>query len=323
MNMKKYFPYLMMSALLALTACSSEGDEPQATELIPLTFVSEMGDDQTVITRYGSNVQSTQLVSGTKVGIYLYDAKNKVSTTGAGTYATNRFNKKNIEFTANGSGGWSNSYSWFWPENGNSVNVYAYAPYNSGWDLATAGTKTFSVPATQTDDSNYKSYDLLSGVAANPVAPATGAAKAVAITFTHKLSKVTINLTAGSGVTLDDVSSVQVLNTVLSGTVTIANNVISSVTKNGTTKTTITCGGAKTSSCSAIVIPGNAIATTDVLIRVNMTSGGVFDYKPQTAVTFAAGKNYIYNVTLNIYGLTVTSSITDWGSQTENGAITY
>ena len=119
--MKKYFPYLMMSALLALTACSSEGDEPQATELIPLTFVSEMGDDQTVITRYGSNVQSTQLVSGTKVGIYLYDAKNKVSTTGAGTYATNRFNKKNIEFTANGSGGWSNSYSWFWPENGNSV----------------------------------------------------------------------------------------------------------------------------------------------------------------------------------------------------------
>lgn len=318
----------MAVPLFTLTACSNDDDSRmQVEKRVPLTFVSQLDDQSENITRYGTDVQSTQLVSGTKVGIFLYDAKDKKSDTGATTYA-NGYQKKNIEFTANGSGSFSNSYSWYWPENGNGVKVFAYAPYNSAWDLSVTSntTKDFSVPASQTDNSTYKSYDLLYGKAnsGNAVTPATGQDKAVPITFSHMLSKITVNLTAGNGVALSNVTSVQVLNTVLTATVTYANNAISSATKKSNTATsTITCGGEGTSSCSAIVIPGNAITTSTVLIRVNTSGGGVFDYKPTTAVTFASGKNYTYNITLNTYGLTVTSSITNWGTQTETGSITY
>lgn len=307
--------------LLAATGCSSDADDrSQVNDPMPLTFVSQM-EGLVEATRSGTALQATKIVSGIKVGIYVYDHRDKVTT--AADYATS-YKKENVEFTSNGNNGWSNSYTWYWPENGNSINVYAYAPYNSSWKIS--GTNTFSVGSTQTTDAQYTASDLLSGSAANPVSPGSGttAPGTVPITFSHKLSKITITLTAGNGMSLNDVTSVQITNTKVKGTVTMASNVISSVAPaSDATVTTITCGEAKTSSCSAIIIPQEVAANTK-LIRVTTSSGGVYDYPLSAKTTFLAGKEYKYNITLNLYGLTVSSTITNWADPiTESKSLSH
>lgn len=312
----------MFAAMTALTvACSSDADEREVlSEAVPLTFTSQL-EDLVDATRSATNLQGNKIASGVKAGIYVYDAQNAVTNA---TYAT-AYKKENISFTSDGNNGWSSAPTWYWPGTGNKINVYAYAPYNSGWKLS--GTNSFSVGTTQTTDAQYLASDLLSGSVSNPVARGTGTPSPVAITFTHQLSKVTITLTAGTGVTLSDVSKVEILNTKVTGTVTMANNAISSVAPaSGATASTIQCGGAGSGTsyaCSGIVIPGQTISTSTILIRVTMSSGGTYDYKPKTAVTFTAGKEYRYAVTLNTYGLTVTSSVTDWGTQTTENGSTY
>lgn len=301
---------------LLFTACSNDEREEwtdNGNKALPIMITSEVLSADAGDTRAATNLQATQIASGVKVGVFIYDALNFNSTSAAQTYASS-YKKENVEYTANGSGGWSATPgTYYFPMTGNKVNIYAYAPKKSSWNLTSANSH--SVNTDQTTAANYNNSDLLSGVASNSVAPTSNA---VPIQFSHVLSKVTVVLVAGNGVSLSDVSKVEILNTKVAGTVTMESNVIKSVAPaSGATVSTIQCGGAGSGtsySCSAIVIPGQSVATTTEFIRITMNSGGTYSYKPQTAVNLTANKEYKYTITLNTYGLTVTSSITNWTS---------
>ena len=69
---------------------------------------------------------------------------------------------------------------------------------------------------------------------------------------------------------------------------------------------------------SAVVVPGNASVYTAGLRLINITIGTkTFAYKiPTGGLTFEAGRQYNFSITVENQGIIVTSTITDWGAGT-------
>ena len=173
----------------------------------------------------------------------------------------------------------------------------------------------------QSDATNYKASDLMY---ANCVTNHTKGT-AVPLTFNHKLSKVTVELIAGSGFQDADLDNadVKITNTAIKCTIaSLDKDGIGAITPSETPsdKTPITIGTWNSNAMSAIVIPQTVAAET-TLFEVTL-AGGTKPYKytipAGLGVTFSAGMVYNYKLTVTIDGIQVTSTITDWIDGTEN-----
>ncbi|MBQ8712582.1 MAG: fimbrillin family protein [Prevotella sp.] len=302
--------WILTVAVLALGACSTDSDRAElladdATEL-RLSAVLTEGD---AVTRADSALQLSQINSAVKVGIILRDSL----TTATNYSKTYNANHHNLQYTANGSGTLTNSQTW--PADGNNLYIFGYAPYQSKWNLT--GTNSFSCNTDQTSSANYLASDLISGKANTN--PATRTKSAIGMTFTHALTKVTVVLKAGTGADLSQVTTVDLLNTKYTGTVTMSGGVISAATAGGTA-TTINlvkssswpAGSGKYYS-SAVIYPQTITQNTN-FIQIK-TSGHTFTWPMDVKTDFAAGKHYIFNVTVNMLGVTVTSTIKSWNTE--------
>lgn len=96
-------------------------------------------------------LQGGQIANGIKVGFFINEDVASDPTT---TYT------QNLSYTANGSGSFSGS-TVYYPQSGNGVNIYAYAPWADGVDLNK--DYEFSIQTDQSDDKNYLASDLLWG----------------------------------------------------------------------------------------------------------------------------------------------------------------
>lgn len=318
---------ILLLALVAatLTACSSDSEAPQAPVASKQPIV--LGTGMPTMRSNSQTLQATELEAGTTVGVYIYF---KDETTTNTTYS---YGYKNIAYTVSGTAGDLNIVTStdqpYYPDvKTQNVDIYAFAPrattYTGTAELNTLTAQDdFSTTADQTTDANYRASDFVWGKKANVAAPSVATTKQE-ITMDHMLSKVNINIAAGSGVNFSSLSGaeirlngVKLLGTVnlTTGAVTLRSgtNAASTVTLTSATSATGKLADTTTDcyTSSAVIIPQD-IAAADDFIEVELSNGSVYKYKTTATTTFAAKTKYTYDITLSVAGIQLTTTISDW-----------
>ena len=284
---------IFAAAVLTLAACTNDDENLNTGDgQVAIRLSSSLE----VMTRASSDIQSTAFNAGESVDVFISEDAQTPTTDYDQplTYTTGENGAMNPP-----TGGQP-----YFPYSGNGVNIYAYYPAGTVTDMS-ASEVTFTVAADQSTDANYKASDLMYGAAANPVSRTS---ESIPVTFRHLLSKVTINLSADDGSTsgLTDVT-VSLMNIRLNAKLTPSGGSVTDGTGNQIESVKVTTG----TSGSAIV-PVQTVAGGSKFIQVLLGTGDDLYYELPQAATFQSGKEYTYKIMVNLTGLTVTSSITDW-----------
>ena len=292
----------LAAVAMTLAACNSEIDDLN----VEIRLKSGL-DVQQTDTRAATDIQSTQFDSGEKIDVYISENTTGTATT---TYGTD--GQPLVYTTTDALGNMSTTTQQYFPTSGNGVNIYAVYP--SGTSIASENT--FTIKEDQSTDDNYKASDLMYGKpTTNPVARQKSA---VSINFKHLLSKVTVVLKSGAGSPSLDGAVVKLKGVKPSTTLTASISGGSVSEAGGDTKAiTVMTATTGALSGSAVIVP-QTLGTG--FIEVTLKNGGVLTSKglkngdsSLTNVVLETGKAYTYTITVNLTGLSVSSSITDWG----------
>lgn len=291
-----------LAASASIVSCSHENvlDETLGGRT-PIVLTSDIAlsrvTDQTF--------QNTQIANSVRVGVFVQPA------TGEGALIAD-----NAALMANGSGDFTGDPIYY-PADGSTVSIYAYAPYNADWNSSLNTDKTFTVSADQSTDKGFTDSDLLRGVPTNNSLVASS--EEVPIIFKHKLTKLNINFdTSDSDVDLKG-AEVSILNTLPTTTLNVYSGAVGAAS--GTAKeikVASFANDATSFTASAVIVP-QTISTGTELVRVTLAnSSTVIDAKLNQEVTFESGKKYTYTVKLGgtpsepTAELILGSSITEW-----------
>lgn len=233
-----------------------------------------------------SRATGSAFETGDVMGIYVtqYNGENPAQLQLSGNYANN------VETVFDGSA-WKSTPVIYWEDG--KFDVYAYYPYTN---ISSVDEYPFTVAL---DQSTEETSNALSGYEASDFlwAKATGVSRmaSVPLTFTHKMSKLVINLIKGadySGEIPTD-AVVRIHNTVPAAIVDLASGV---VTKNGyESAQSITAKKVSDGVYAAIIVP-QRLDTKRPLVEV--LSKGV-SYLIESSFVFKAGTQHTINVTLN------------------------
>lgn len=196
---------------------------------------------------------------------------------------------KRYSVTSSGSGKTAKLTSdapFWWEFSGQTESVMAWHPYSDSYPSA------WTVKADQSTVENYRASDLVMGRNTDVAFDDRNDPTKSRITLTHQPAKVVVNLTAGATVSLDGVTSVQLLN--VSGVET------------GSTITLYRPDKTKHSWCA--LLNGQDIAAGSPFIRVS-TGSDSFIYAPPAATTLNAGTSYTYDITVKADGLEVKEAV--------------
>lgn len=290
---KKTFSAVALATLL-LTACQNDEETMQTDTRVALQVTSG------IQTRAFDN----QWEKNDAIGIFgftqgdaptqAYSNVRYVTTGGNGT------------FTPDGT-------TIYLPTDGSSLDFVAYYPYTA--TAMTDGVYTVNV----TDQSDQSTIDLMA--AGTQTVDRTD--PTVTFNFEHKLSKIVFNFTAGVGMDENELAgmTVQLTNqqpkatfdvTQPDGEVVVGTNTPATLTLNTTDDGM---------SSEGIVLPSENF--DGMTLHLALVDGGSFfnwDLNNSSANKFEAGKKYVYDITVNRTGLSVTATITDWApGNGENG----
>ncbi|MBQ8456668.1 MAG: fimbrillin family protein [Prevotella sp.] len=300
--MKKISLFTIALAGWVLMGCSSDemknGQEGQQT---PITFVSNVSTMRSA----NVNLQKTQLAEGVKVGVFVRNADGFIS------------GGNNAQLTASGAGGFTGSPIYF-PEDGASVNVLAYAPYQSGWSDQVDVAATFTVAANQSTDAGYLASDLLHGVPTATTNSFTKETPVVALNFQHKLSKLSVKFKTSEDTDVDlKGATINIVNTLPSATLKVSDGTLGAATGTATAIKAVTFASDATEFlASAVIVPQKVAAGS--FIQVVLTNGKMLNARLNTEATFASGKAYVYSVNISGQGaeaqaeIELSSTVTDW-----------
>ena len=295
--MKTKYLFIALMGLTALSACTADEQPAAKQEGLPILLTSAVD-----ATRAGSGIQSTMLAEGEQVNVY-------ISAVGGGAdYAPIVYNiNDNGEMTPVG-----NVYPYF-PTNNNPVSIYALYPIGATRDI-----HSFTVQTNQDRQQQYKLSDLMFGqpldAMGDPrnVSPTTDKQT---ITFKHKLSKITVKLISGQNAPQVSNASIQLcgiyttVNFIPStGTVGVTSGDSEYITV--TSKTTVSGANTYTQPVSAIVPPQTI--GTGYFLKMRLAMGDVVYYSPVQTLTLESGKEYKFNVTINMNNLDVSYTVNDW-----------
>ena len=263
--MKKIVILLSLS-LLALS-CQKQGLD-EAPGQMDIRFIHP--DAMTKATE-------TDFESGDRIGLYVVESPAPLQV--SGNYVNN------LEATYNGSQ-WTGETGLKWPSTESVCDIYAYYPFMV---VSTITAAPFSVILDQS--AGYGACDFLWGkVEAQAYTTST-----IPLQFSHKLSKITLQLVKGSTYVgdLPDNALFYVHSTVPEATVDLTTG---SVTKDpyGTAKT-ITCHKVDDATYEAVIIPQRLSSRSPLF---EMVANGV-SYLVEGSFNFKPGVNYTFNVTLN------------------------
>lgn len=220
------------------------------------------------------------------MGVYVtqYDGDMPVPLQLSGNYTNN------AKTIFNGSI-WKSSPVIYWEEG--KFDVYAYYPYTN---ITSVDEYPFTVALDQSTEENS---NVLSGYEASDFlwAKATGISRmaSVPLTFTHKMSKLVINLIKGTDYSGDIPADamVRIHNTVPAAIVDLTSGV---VTKNGyESAQSITAKKVSDGIYTAIIVP-QRLDTKRPLVEI--LSKGV-SYLIESSFVFKAGTQHTINITLN------------------------
>ena len=305
MNKNRFFTMTAFAAIvlpLAMTSCNNISDE-EADDNLQMELRLSSGVEMQMRAAFpGTDVQ---IPYGENIAVYVDEAGGAV-----------QLYEKNT-LTANGSGSLYGGTPMFFPANGNSVDIYALHTNATFPTTYPTATLTHEVSADQRMLAGYAPSDLLYARRTN-VAKTTSS---VNLTFYHLLSKLQVAVKAGDGLTDTDIVGVTIggmkLQANFSLDKTTAPNAVA-ITAAGTASP-ITIGAdvsqdftsANISHNDAIIVPQTLTANT-VFVMVHLLDGSNLVYRLPVETTFQSGKKYEYQITANLWGLTLTTSIEDW-----------
>lgn len=224
-----------------------------------------------------TKVTNTAFESGDKIGLYVVEAPAPLQV--SGNYVNN------LQATFNGTN-WTGDESLKWPSTTSTCDLYAYYPFMVVGSITSA---PFSVQLDQSAGTGPSDY--LWGKTASQAYTT----EAIPLQFSHKLSKITLQLVKGTDYVGDLPSDAvfYVHSTVPDATVDLTTG---SVTKDpyGTSHT-ITCHKVDDATYEAVIIPQRLASRTPLF---EMVANGV-SYLVEGSFNFKPGMNYTFNVTLN------------------------
>lgn len=274
--MKNRSNYLYLMATLLLAGCSADEalDEGGRT---PISFGNTVV--QTVETRAATNLNEGFLTEGEAVTV-------KISKTGVGSYTDYTYVASNDEGQMTLKG----STTPYYPGDGSNVDIRAYYPSTAGG--------SFTVSNDQTTDANYKASDLMFA----SVSDQARSTSAINLAFAHQMAKIIVNTTAaeGSGITITGITLKNIKPTVtFTPAATDVANVVGAASGEAVDITMTNNGAA--------LIPAQAVNGNFLVIN---TSAGNATYS--LTKTFAAGHQYIINLTVSSAEVGTTTAITAW-----------
>lgn len=173
------------------------------------------------------------------------------------------------------------------------IQVSAWWPYTDG----STDMPAVVVQADQSIEDNFHQSDYI--CAENQQVEFGGTQT---LQFTHRTAKVVVNpLEAGEGMS----------DTELQGA-TVALTGVSTGSDDNATVTPYADG-----TNLLTLLPGQQIPADEPFIRISLTNGTTYSYKPDEAITLQAGRQYTYTITVNKTGLGMSNvAVTNW----DNGA---
>ena len=225
----------------------------------------------------------------------------------------------------------------YYPFSGHPVNIYAVHGNIAGITPGTTAFPTVGLTHTvsinqnaSTPADNFVVSDLLYASASNCARQSA----AHNLQFSHLLSKIEVYLVAGTGTTDEELqtATVTILNTKPAATLTLSKtaapvvavdancSVVAIAAKMQTqTDQTVTIESLEQNAhrfAEAVIVPQwiNTTGTSGgAAVDFIQVSVGTSSYKAQINKEFTAGNKYVYNVVVNKSGLTLTSTISQWG----------
>ena len=269
----------MVAATMILAGCSNDENEITDNWNGEIRLSSGVTVQQTRAN--STNVPDTQIAKDEVVKVMVAKQSSDLHD----------YDGYTLDFTADGNGGLSNPTSMYYPTSGMGVNIYAYHPADA--------MVSFSVQENQSADKDYYKSDLLYSKAQDYARRK----EAHSLTFVHKLCKVTYTLKSGTGSPDLTDATVKWMNVAKTIGFDAATGVVATPTITATITPHATYG--------AVIVP-QTVSSGTKLLQVTLANGGVLYYTPDTEQLFEGGKKYNYDITVNLSGLTVESTITDW-----------
>lgn len=322
MKKKKLTLLSAVAAAAVLAACTA--DEILSERRVDqLAYMAEEQTPVQVVTAWSENEWTDE--ADTRAGQSLNDqvfslmySTNSASAVclraddGQGTYSSYQYN---VVGTTGANAISPNSSAAYFPAGVTTVNVYGWYPYNSG-------STSFSVSNNQTADANYILSDLMLAnksqckrVKSNNVYTISDGNKAT-LAFRHVMAKIKLNVTAGTGVTINSVKFASVKRTVAisgpngSGTVSIGD-----ATGSGEEITVYGTIAAGATANVAAVIPPQTVKGNFIVINAtygSKTGNVTYQLDGTTGKTFAGNTVYTATMTVNKQDIQQTISIAEW-----------
>lgn len=285
MNMKSLLPVWGLATMLLASSCTNEDDNSTWRSNDSVVFTSQISKEQssraTIDNTWNENDE---------IGIFMKASGSELSTATA----------KNQKYLAATNGALTAvGEPIYFPSQGTS-DFIAYYPYQANLN----GT---NVTVNISDQTNLSKIDLL--YSNNSTNVASGSA--VNLVFTHKLTQLVLNVTAGEGITGTEGLSVTLANVLTEATFDLAANKLLNDGKKSTITFNTTADGKK---AQAIVIPMEEGKDRVLTFTLN---GKSFAYTLPENTKFEESTKQSYNVNLSKKGdkLAVTfqpASITNW-----------
>lgn len=308
------------AAVLALTACSNEEENTNKdwNEEIRLCTQNLM------MTRAGSDIQSTQFAANEQIDVFVYDVADQMTYTRPAVY------------TADGQGGLTTSPAQLWPSGtGSAINLYAFYPSRAVKEENFIGEDEepeffFTVALDQSTEAGYKASDLMFGgsITPNGYQEIARTNSTVPLTFYHMLSKVNLNVTLGEALSEQE-------NSIYSISATIRNvfpeaqffGIISSSPlqpsmEYGGEPEDINVGNLTREDgiySGSAIIPPQMIEPGNTLFSITITyndgSSRTLTYTlPSDSNVMLFESHYVYNfnITANVWGLSLSTTIEPW-----------
>lgn len=300
MRIRNLLPLLV--PLLLLTGCTAEEQSTTGAGMTPVSLtVSQSG------MRAGTTVQSTQFDNNETFYVY-FPTNVTVGSTTTGSHTTYT--------TTDAAGATTPTTQPYFNAGATSAAVHAYYP-----STVTNSTTSFSVLNDQTGDGNYKASDLMYANIAS--LSKSGATVTGNLTFSHRMSKIIADVTAGTGVNV--INKVRIiggkrtivitdpLTCTLSTAAGDLSNAVSD-TEDGCVKMYENATGADHVQCAALLPPQTI---NGAFLWVETDQGSVTYSLDSKAL--ASANSYTFNITVNAAAIGSTVAITGW---TNNGNAT-
>lgn len=287
MKMKNAW-FATLLSVFVFYSCSTEDENLSGTGVKPtaVQFTSTISGQGLTTRASGSSWAASD-----EIGVFMKKAGQGLS---GGSIVDGADNKSYSTDSGDGSfSATTSSEEIYLPENGSKVDFIAYYPLSRN-------INNFIYSVDVTNQASQESIDLLYSNNATNVSLSN---QTYALSFSHQLAKVALNIEAGS-----DLSSLDGLKIGIDGLKTQADFNLSdgSLTVNNASVGNVALkmtGSGKSMRGEAIIIPDEGGSGRTIIFT--LPSVGTYKWTIPTAVKYEKGKRYTYNITLTKNGSVV------------------